>query len=156
MCMQRKSNVDASLSQIGSFLKWEQAFRVYSNILTKQYPSKATELLQYNHTIHVASMSYIWENVYAYDPEFRNHISRHPSCAWNVILQQAWTMILKDRLKMIMEFSKKVLVVGVVLDTRKKPASVSIEGVVAMVQVVNSNIAAQCQNTVSLVRIYVD
>ena len=78
---------------------WEQAFRVYSNILTSKFPGKATELLQYNHTIHSASTSYIWENVYAYDREFRRHIARHPYRSWAIILQQAWTMLLKDRIK---------------------------------------------------------
>ena len=84
---------------INHYGKWEQAFRVYSNILTSKYPGKSTELLQYNHTIHTASMLYIWENVYAYDKEFRQHIARHPSRPWGIILQQAWTMLLKDRLK---------------------------------------------------------
>ena len=56
--------------QITSYIKWEQAFRVFSNILTSKFPAKATELLQYNHTIHTASMAYIWDNVYAYDKEF--------------------------------------------------------------------------------------
>ena len=60
---------------ITSYAKWEQAFRVFSNILTSRYPDKATELLQYNHTIHTASMSYIWENVYTYEKEFRHHIA---------------------------------------------------------------------------------
>ena len=87
-----------SYVQINSFNKWEQAFRVYSNILTSKYPAISTELLQYNHTIHTASTTYSWENVYAYDKEFRHHISRHPYRSWSVILQQAWTMILKDRI----------------------------------------------------------
>ena len=52
---------------ISSYSKWEQAFRVYSNVLTAADPHKSTELLQYNHTIHMASASYIWENVYSYD-----------------------------------------------------------------------------------------
>ena len=84
---------------INSYLCWEQAFRVYSNILTAHFLQKATELLQYNHTIHTASVSYIWDNVYAYDKEFRRHIKRHPTRSWTVILQQAWTMILKDRIR---------------------------------------------------------
>ena len=84
---------------ITSYVKWEQALRVFSNILTSQYPYKSPKLLQYNHTIHTASMSYHWENVYSYDREFRHHISRHPTRSWGVILQQAWTMILKDRIK---------------------------------------------------------
>ena len=86
-------------NQITSYIKWEQAFWVYSNIITTHYPEKSSELLQYNHMIHTASMSYIWDNIYSYDKEFRYHISRHPTRAWNVILQQAWTMLLKDRLR---------------------------------------------------------
>ena len=90
---------DREMHQINNYAKWEQAFRVYSNVITTQYPNKATELLQYNHTIHTAVTSYSWENIYLYDREFRQHIGRHPQRPWNVILQQAWTMLLKDRLK---------------------------------------------------------
>ena len=82
-----------------SYPKWEQAFRVYSNVLTSRFPGKSPELLQYNHTIHSAAMAYQWENVYSYDKEFRYHISRHPTRSWGIILQQAWTMLLKDRLR---------------------------------------------------------
>ena len=85
--------------QVTGFGRWEQAFRVYANIITTKYPAKSPELLQYSHTIHMASTAYIWENVYSYDKEFRHHIGRNPTKAWNVILQQAWTMLLKDRLR---------------------------------------------------------
>ena len=78
--------------KISGYPQWEQAFRVYSNIITSRYPTKSSELLQYNHTIHTASTSYAWENVYAYDREFRNHIARHPYRSWVIILQQAWTV----------------------------------------------------------------
>ena len=44
--------------QINSYYKWEQAFRVFSNILTSKYPQKSTELLQYNHTIQTAATTY--------------------------------------------------------------------------------------------------
>ena len=81
---------------INSYGKWEQAFRIYSNVLTTKFPAKSTELLQYNHTIHSASSTYVWDNVYAYDKEFRHHIARHPYRSWGVILE-AWTMLLKDR-----------------------------------------------------------
>ena len=84
---------------INSYSKWEQAFRIYSNILTNAHPAKATELIQYMHVIHTTALSYVWENVYAYDKEFRYHIPRHPSRSWAVILQQAWTMLIKDRIR---------------------------------------------------------
>ena len=51
--------------QVNTYNKWEKAFRIYSNVLTAKHPQKATEHLQYNHTIYTASMSYHWENVYA-------------------------------------------------------------------------------------------
>ena len=89
---------ECELVQINSHNKWEQAFRIYCNILTARFPEKANELFQYSHTIQTASMAYHWENVYAYDKEFCQHIGRHPQRSWGVILQQAWTMLLKDRI----------------------------------------------------------
>ena len=83
---------------INGFSRWEQAFRIFSNIYTKAYPQRSTELIQYNHIIHTVSMSYMWDNVYAYDKEFRIHMSRNPGRSWSVILQQAWSMRLKYRL----------------------------------------------------------
>ena len=88
---------DRETNNIHSYAKWEQAFRIYTNIVTTKFPNKATELLQYSHTIQTASSAYSWENVQAYDKEFRRHIARHPYRSWRVILQQAWTMLLKDR-----------------------------------------------------------
>ena len=89
---------DRENASINSFGKWEQAYHVFSNIYTRAHPSKATELIQYNHIIHYASTSFIWENVYMYDREFHMHMSHYPSHSWAIILQQAWSMYLKDRL----------------------------------------------------------
>ena len=38
--------------QISNFNRWEQAFRVFSNIYTKAHPQRSSELIQYNHIIH--------------------------------------------------------------------------------------------------------
>ena len=51
-------------------------------------------------------MAYMWENVYAYDKEFRYHITRHPTRSWAVILTQAWTMLIKDRIRSDLIFQK--------------------------------------------------
>ena len=83
---------------INGYNRWEQAFRIYSDIFTRHNPQRASELLQYHHIIHHISSTYVWENVYAYDKEFHLHISKHPERSWAVILQQAWSMRLKDRL----------------------------------------------------------
>ena len=90
---------EREVAVISNFSRWEQAFRIYSNIITKVYPAKASELIQYNHTIYTAALSFAWDNVYQYDREFRMHISKFPQRSWSVILQQAWSMYLKDQVK---------------------------------------------------------
>ena len=85
---------------ISNFSRWEQAFRAFSNIYNSAYPSRSTELVQYNHLIYTASLSFIWDNVYHYDKEFRLHMSNFPGRNWGVILQQAWSVYLKDRIPM--------------------------------------------------------
>ena len=84
-------------TNVTSFSRWEQAFRVFSDIYNRHQPDRSTELIQYNHIIHTASLTYVWENVYTYDKDFRLHMSRHPDCSWGIILQQAWAMRLKDK-----------------------------------------------------------
>lgn len=63
---------------INNFHKWEQAFRVYSNVYTQEFPGRAAELIQYNHIIFTASSTYVWDNVYNYNCEFRTHLSYYP------------------------------------------------------------------------------
>ena len=86
-------------STVNCFGCWEQAFRVFSNIYTKFFPNRATELIQYNHVIFTVSQSFIWDNVYLYDKEFRMHLSNFPGRSWAVILQQAWSICLRDRIR---------------------------------------------------------
>ena len=85
-------------TNIGSFTRWDQAFRFYLDIYTGVYPERTSELIQYGHIIQTAASTYVWENVYLYDREFRRHMERHPTRSWGVILQQAWTMFLKDHI----------------------------------------------------------
>ena len=87
-----------SVTNIGSFAKWEQAFRVFSNIYCKANSHRSAELIEYNHIIHTIAMAYSWDNVYTYDKEFRMHMGRNPHRSWAMILQQAWSLRLKDRL----------------------------------------------------------
>ena len=93
------SNYDvASNGGISSYSKWHLAFRIFADILTTRYPQKAPELIQYEHIIYTTSQTYVWQNVYAYDKDFRIHISKNPLRTWTVILQLAWNMRLKDKL----------------------------------------------------------
>ena len=86
---------DRNTTIISNIAKWEEAFRIYSRVYTEGNPSRATELIQYNHIIHEAALEYPWENVYSYDREFHIHMSRYPSRNWGIILQQAWTLKMK-------------------------------------------------------------
>ena len=86
-------------NQISSFARWEQAFRVYYDIYSRRHPDRSFELIQYNHLINTAALTFTWENVYLYDRDFYRHMARHPKRSWAVIIQQAWTMRLKDRHK---------------------------------------------------------
>ena len=92
---------------INNFRKWEQAFRIFVNIYTRQFPQRFSELIEYNHIIHSIASVYTWENVYSYDKEFRLHLSRHPERSWSVILQQAWSMKLRDRIHKDSSFGNK-------------------------------------------------
>ena len=83
---------------VNNFTKWEQAFRVFLDIYNRHHPHRSTELIQYNHMIHTASLTYIWDNVCAYDKDFRLHMARYPDRSWGIILQQAWAMRLKDKI----------------------------------------------------------
>ena len=85
-------------ANINGFAKWEQAFRVYANIYTKENPQRSSEMIEYNHVIHTISSTYVWDNVYQYDKEFRMHMARNPEHSWAIILQQAWSLRLKDKL----------------------------------------------------------
>ena len=84
-------------TNINGFAKWEQAFRAFSNIYTKQFPGRAAELIEYNHIIHSISSVYIWDNVYNYDKDFRIHKSKNPNRSWSVILQHSWSLRLCDK-----------------------------------------------------------
>ena len=78
---------------------WDQAFRVFSEIYMRVHPHKSFELIQYSHIIHTAAQMYIWENMYSYNKDFRMHLSENPGRSWGIILQQAWLLRLKDRIK---------------------------------------------------------
>ena len=67
-----------SNGNINSDAKWYIAFRIYSEILTAKYPTKASELIQYEHIIYTVAQTYAWQNVYLYDKDFRIHISKNP------------------------------------------------------------------------------
>ena len=89
---------DHFVMTISSLYKWQQAFRVYTNIYLNANPKRGSEIVQYNHVICTAAQTYPWDDVYRYDQEFRIHLGKHPERSWAVILQHAWNINLKDKL----------------------------------------------------------
>ena len=89
---------DRDSTAITNYARWEQAFRVYSAIFSREFPTRAHELIQYNHIIHTAALTYVWSNVYAYDRDFRIHLSIYPDRTWGIIMQQMWTYRLRTKL----------------------------------------------------------
>ena len=81
-----------SNNSITSFNRWELAFRVFCDVYLRHHPARTAELIQYNHIIQVASLTYQWDNVYRYDREFHLHIAQNPGQSWGIILQQAWSV----------------------------------------------------------------
>ena len=138
--------------QITSYSKWEQAFRIYSNVVTLKYAQKGPELLQYNHTIQTAATTYTWENVHSYDHEFRHHIARHPDRSWVIILQQAWTMLLKDRNRSDSSFFSRAILMVVINRIRMtgSPVEDLIEESVPSDSLANLITVAQCQSVANL------
>ena len=61
---------------INSFARWEQAFRVYSNIYCKSNPYRVAELIEYNHVIYTISLAYTWDNVYNPFSQNRDHYKK--------------------------------------------------------------------------------
>ena len=71
----------------------------FSEIYMKAHPYRAAELVQYHHLIHIASQSFVLDNVYLYDKDFQIHMSKHTNHSWAIILQQVWMVRLHDRIK---------------------------------------------------------
>ena len=55
--------------------------------------------MQYNHLIHTAAQTYIWDNVYLYDKDFRLHLSEYPLRNLGILLQQDWTVRMREKIK---------------------------------------------------------
>ena len=82
--------------KINSVRCWEQAFRVYATIYCGANPSRAKEIWQYVSVINFAAASYVWENVAAYDINFRHLMEFNPRRSWGVMYNQMWNLCLRD------------------------------------------------------------
>ena len=85
-------------TKIGSFRKWEQAFRAYATIYCGANPHRSKEIWQYISVINTAASSFIWDNVYNYDITFRHLMAFNPQRPWSVCYNQMWNLSMRDPL----------------------------------------------------------
>lgn len=83
---------------INSYRKWEAAFEVYASLYVRVNPGRADELYNYKHLIRDRANDYIWDNVYDYDIDFRDHMDEHPDRMWSEMLVKEWTRHMKVHL----------------------------------------------------------
>ena len=81
-------------SKINSVHKWDQAFRVYATIYSKENPTRGPEIWQYIDTIHRAARTFHWESVYEYDYCFRQLMAEYPQRSWARTYTQMWNLTL--------------------------------------------------------------
>ena len=84
--------------KITNVYQWEKSFRLYMGIYTRANPGKASEMIQYLHTIHHAATKFTWENVANYDRVFRRWMEKNPNRSWGKTLSQMWNYHLTDPL----------------------------------------------------------
>ena len=85
-------------TKIGSFRKWEQAFRAYATIYCGANPHRSKEIWQYISVINTAASSFMWDNVYNYDITFRHLMAFNPQRSWSVCYHQMWNLSMRDPL----------------------------------------------------------
>ena len=81
--------------KIGSFRKWEQAFKAYATIYCGANPHRSKEIWQYITVINTAASSYLWDNVYNYDITFRHLMAFNPNRSWAVTYNQMWNLSMR-------------------------------------------------------------
>ena len=86
--VKKKSKYD----RITGIKKWDEAFRIYLAIYSQANPERSAEIMQYQHTIHTAAVSFIWENVAQYDFLFRTRLGKKPGRNWARMNTQLWAM----------------------------------------------------------------
>ena len=85
---------DDKETRITNIYRWDQAFRVYATIYSKENPARAAEIWQYIESIHNAAKIYCWDNVANYDYCFRQLMSDNPDRSWAKPYLQMWTTTL--------------------------------------------------------------
>lgn len=85
---------------INSYRKWEEAFEVFASIYVTGNPGRADELHDYKYSIRDAANTYISDNVYNYDIDFRLHMERYKNNRrWSAKLEYEWSRCMKNHIQ---------------------------------------------------------
>lgn len=90
---------DDDTKELNSYQKWEEAFEIFASIYIRGNPGRANELYEYKYDIRDAAQTYIWENVFDYDIEFRLHMARHKDRDWGARLTDKYQKFMKNHLR---------------------------------------------------------
>lgn len=79
--------LDREDNTIGTFKKWQIAFKVFMSVYIEEHPDrlkKPLELIKYTQMIEGMTTTWIWENVFKYDKRHRKMMQTFPKRKWHV------------------------------------------------------------------------
>ena len=81
-------------SKLDGWATWNKAFHMFTEIYCMKYPDRSIKLLQYSGRLNNLSEKFPFEQVYAYDKEFRAELEWYPEKPWDQIDTQLWSLTL--------------------------------------------------------------
>ena len=81
-------------SKLDGWATWNKAFCMFTEIYCMKYPDRSIKLLQYSGCLNNLAGKFPFDQVYAYDKEFRADLEWFPDKPWDQIDQQLWSLTL--------------------------------------------------------------
>ena len=81
-------------SKLDGWAAWNKAFHMFTEIYCMKYPDSSIKLLQYSGHLNNLAGKFPFDQVYAYDKEFRADLEWFPDKPWDQIDQQLWSLTL--------------------------------------------------------------
>ena len=81
-------------SKLDGWVAWNKVFRMFTEIYCMKYPDRSIKLLQYSGRLNNLVGKFPFDQVYAYDKEFRADLESFPDKPWDQIDQQLWSLTL--------------------------------------------------------------
>ena len=81
-------------SKLDGWAAWNKAFCMFTEIYCMKYPDRSIKLLQYSGRLNNLAGKFPFDQVYAYDKEFRADLEWYLDKPWDQIDQQLWSLTL--------------------------------------------------------------